>query len=408
MTATTHLSAPLSWTFTGSSQEPEKDQGGRVYLDFYNLKEVPFAITPDPGFLFLSETHQDVLEKLRYAIRSRMGFMLLTGEVGTGKTTLCRALLDQMQDDLQTVYVINPALSGHELLANILDDLEIAYSPQASKKELIDRLNRFLLANEAAEPVVIIVDDAQTMPLTTLEDLRLLSNLETDKTKLLQIVLAGQPELVELLDRTEIRQLKQRVAIHCRLDFLSGPEVGGYIDRRLFVAGNQGQVRFTPKVVRQIHKRSGGVPRIINKLSDLALTAAYTTNSLVVLPIHLRAACSELVEEQDRKRRFGVVWRRRLRAALIAAVAIATVMAAGYGTRILFKPLLSFGQVPQAAMNKPSAAENMLSPGNTMPGRVFKEGFPPSDWALDSPPKSAHPEKPAQPGRSSAAPGDSS
>ena len=311
MTVTTHCSAPLAWTMSSLPQGPKLNRDHRVYLDFYDLKETPFAITPDPEFLFLSETHRNVIEKLQYAIRTRMGFMLLTGEVGTGKTTLCRALLDQMQDNFQTVYVINPALSGHELLANILDDLGIACSPQASKKELIDRLNRFLLANEVAGPVVIIVDEAQTMPLKTLEDLRLLSNLETDKTKLLQMLLVGQPELLELLDRPEIRQLKQRVAVHCRLDFLSCDEVGGYIERRLFVAGNQGQIRFTAKVVKQIHRRSGGVPRLINKIADLALTAAYTTNCHTVKGIHFKAACSELIERTGCWNRFRRLWQRR-------------------------------------------------------------------------------------------------
>jgi general secretion pathway protein A len=329
MTATTHHSAPLSWTLGNLPQEPKKKRDGRVYLDFYNLRGAPFALTPDPEFLFLSETHRNVIDKLEYAIETRMGFMLLTGEVGTGKTTLCRVLLDQMQDGPQTVYVINPALSGHELLANILDDLGIAYPPQASKKELIDRLNRFLLSNEAADPVVIIVDDAQTMPLTTLEDLRLLSNLETDKTKLIQMLLVGQPELLELLDRPEIRQLKQRVAIHCRLDFLSSAEVGGYLERRLFVVGNQGQVRFTPKVAKQIHKRSGGVPRLINKISDLALTAAYTTNSHTVQSLHVKAACSELIENQSRWPRLYSAWRRRLRAALTAVVAVLAFVSLG-------------------------------------------------------------------------------
>jgi general secretion pathway protein A len=350
MTVTTHHSAPLSWTLSDWSQGPEPAGGDRVYLDYFNLKGAPFAITPDPEFLFLSETHLNVIEKLQYAIRTRMGFMLLTGEVGTGKTTLCRALLDHLQDGLQTVYVINPALSGHELLANILDDLGIAYSPQASKKELIDRLNRFLLANEAAGPVVIIVDDAQTMPVTTLEDLRLLSNLETDKTKLLQMLLVGQPELLDLLDRPEIRQLKQRVAVHCRLDFLSHAEVGGYIERRLFVAGNQGQIRFSPKVVKKVYRRSGGVPRLINKISDLALTAAYASNSHTVQGIHFKAACSELIEASGRWTRFYSAWRRRLWAVLIVTVAFFAIFATGYGMmRISAQP----GQ-PAAASGDPS------------------------------------------------------
>lgn len=287
-----------SWSLPKSLQVMEHDRNDRIYTDFFNLKGSPFSITPDPEFLFLSETHRSVLEKIQYGIQSRMGFMLLTGEVGTGKTTLCRALLDHLQDRIQTVYVINPSLNGLELLAGILDDLGICHQEQASKKTLIDRLNRYLLENEAKGPVVIIVDDAQTMPLETLEDLRLLSNLETDKTKLLQMLLVGQPELLTQLNQPNMRQLKQRVAVNCHLDYLGLDEVGGYIERRLFIAGNQGQIRFASNVIRQIHKQSGGVPRMINKICDMALIAAYAASSYVVQSSHLKAAGSELIELQ--------------------------------------------------------------------------------------------------------------
>lgn len=287
----------------------EHDRCDRIYTDFFNLNSSPFSITPDPEFLFLSETHRNVLEKIQYGIQSRMGFMLLTGEVGTGKTTLCRALLDHLQDRARTVYVINPSLNGLELLAGILDDLGAAYPQKASKKELIDRLNSFLLENADRTPVVIIVDDAQTMSLETLEDLRLLSNLETDKAKLLQMLLVGQPELLMNLDQPRMRQLRQRVAVNCRLDYLSLDEVGGYIERRLFIAGNQGQIRFASKVVRQVHNQSGGVPRMINKICDMALIAAYTANSYVVQTQHLKAAAGELIEQQGIKT-LADLWRR--------------------------------------------------------------------------------------------------
>jgi general secretion pathway protein A len=306
------------------------------------------------------------------------------------------------------VYVINPALSGNELLANILDDLGIAYPPQASKKELIDRLNRFLMDKEDAGPVVIMVDDAQTMPLTTLEDLRLLSNLETDKTKLLQMLLVGQPELLNQLDRPEIRQLKQRVAVHCRLDFLSCAEVGGYIERRLFVAGNQGQVRFTPKVVRQIHRRSGGVPRIINKISDLALTAAYTTNSHIVQSIHFKVACSELIEGRDRWPRFCPVWRRRLRIALVAAVAVLAVLAAGYSARVCFHPKLFSRQVPVASVNPLSFAKAFIAAERCVAGHVAPEAPPTSAGTLERRPLSIQPERSAKHGGPATVSGDAS
>jgi general secretion pathway protein A len=269
---------------------------GRVYMAYFQFKCPPFAITPDPEFLFLSETHRNAIEKIQYGIQSRQGFMLLTGEVGTGKSTLCRVMLDLLQADAQTVYIINPSLSGRELIATILDDLGVARSGDASKKTLIDQLNAYLLANARTRPVVIIIDDAQTMSSETLEDMRLLSNLETDKEKLLQVLLVGQPELLDQIEQPAMRQLRQRIAVSCRLDFLTIDEVGRYIERRLFIAGNHAQARFTPRLVKQIHKKSQGVPRLINKICDLALTAAYTADTCVVDVAHLTIAKEEIVD----------------------------------------------------------------------------------------------------------------
>lgn len=293
------------------NQMPEMSdytRSGRIYTDYFQLTGTPFSITPDPDFLFLSETHQSVIEKIQYAIQCKMGFMLMTGEVGTGKTTLCRALLDRLGENVRTVYIINPSLSACEIMAGILEDLGLACRADASKKELIDQLNRFLLENESSFPVVIIIDDAQTMPLSTLEDLRLLSNLETDKSKLLQILVVGQPELLDHLNRPEMRQLKQRVAIHCYLEHLTCDEVRGYIERRLFIVGNQGQVRFASKAIKLIHAKSGGIPRMINKICDLALTAAYSTNSTAIGSRHVRSACAELIDLHRPAKEAGKGW----------------------------------------------------------------------------------------------------
>jgi type II secretory pathway predicted ATPase ExeA len=280
----------------GPSDARGESLPGRVYMDFFQFKCPPFAITPDPEFLFLSETHRNAIEKIQYGIQSRQGFMLLTGEVGTGKSTLCRVILDLLQEDAQTVYVINPSLSGQELLATILDDLGVARSGSTTKKALIDQLNAYLLSHESAGPVVIIIDDAQTMSSETLEDMRLLSNLETDKDKLLQVLLVGQPELLTQIEQPQMRQLRQRVAVSCCLDLLNIDEVGRYIERRLFIAGNHTQARFTPQLVKQIHKQSKGVPRLINKICDLALTAAYTADTFVVDVPHFKIARDEIVE----------------------------------------------------------------------------------------------------------------
>ena len=268
----------------------------RVYLDFYNLAEAPFSITPDPEYLFYSATHQNAINKLLYGIKSRMGFMLLVGEVGTGKTTICRALLDSLEGKAFTVYIINPSLSVTELISSILDDLGIRYPKDASKKTLIDTLNNFLLSADDSKPIVVIIDDAQTMHIDSLEDMRLLSNLETDKKKLLQILLVGQPELLTQLSRPEIRQLKQRITLTCRLDLLPRAEIEGYISRRLFISGDKGRIRFKPDAIRRIFAISRGIPRLINRICDYALTAGYVADSYDISQGHVKKAVKELNE----------------------------------------------------------------------------------------------------------------
>jgi general secretion pathway protein A len=265
-----------------------------IYLDFYHFQEAPFNITPDPCFLFLSRTHHSVLEKLLYAIHNRAGFVLLTGEVGTGKTTICRSLLDSLDGKAETVYIINPSLSGIEIISTILDDLGVTYPSGAGKKELMDRLNAFLLTADRLKPVVILIDDAQTMPMEALEDLRLLSNLETDKEKLLQMLLVGQPELLDTIAKKEMRQLRQRVAVYCTLDYLKREEVAGYVERRLFVAGNKGQVRFTRAAINIIFRASSGIPRLINKLCDYTLIAGYLANDYTIQKRYVIQALNEL------------------------------------------------------------------------------------------------------------------
>lgn len=265
----------------------------RVYLDLYGLREPPFSITPDPEYLYLARTHQSALEKILYGISNRLGFMLLTGEVGTGKTTLCRHLLDQLNGQARTVYIVNPALTVKELLATILDDLGVAYPVKATKKNLLDLLYRFLLETDLSRPVVIIIDDAQAMPGDSLENLRLLSNLETDKSKLLQVLLTGQPELEELIARPELRQLRQRISLHCQLELLSRQETEEYIARRLITSGSRGSLRFSAKALDLVQGYSSGVPRLINKICDYALVAGYVANDFTIETGHIQRAVLE-------------------------------------------------------------------------------------------------------------------
>ncbi|MBF0120626.1 MAG: AAA family ATPase [Desulfobacterales bacterium] len=265
-----------------------------IYLNFYGFDEPPFSITPDPSFLFLSNTHKSVIDKVVYGIESRMGFILLVGEVGTGKTTICRSIIDSLENKADIVYIINPSLSGKELISSILDDLKINYTENNSKKDLIDHLNNFLLSDSNNKPVVIVIDDAQTMSIEALEDLRLLSNLETDKAKLIQMVLVGQPELVDMISKSELRQLRQRMAIYCHLDYLTKDEVSAYIQRRIFIAGNKGHVRFSDKAINLIFKSSNGIPRLINMICDYSLIAGFVSNDYVIEPLHVKKAYKEL------------------------------------------------------------------------------------------------------------------
>ena len=307
---------------------PEEASKSRVYIDFYKLKEPPFSITPDPEFLFLSQTHQSVMERVLYSIDSKMGFILLSGEVGTGKTTICRSIIDTLNSIAEIVYIINPSLSGRALIASILDDLSIAYAADSSKKDLIDQLNNFLLYRDCNKPVVIIIDDAQTMSLDVLEDLRLLSNLETDKEKMLQMVIVGQPELEDHLSQPEMRQLRQRIFVTCRLEHLKPREVENYVDRRLFIAGSSGQVQFSPKAKRLIAKRSKGFPRVINKICDYALTAGYVDDEFVIRREHVKRALVELGDWGIKIRFFRklehqtLAWTRRVLLAATVSIAV--------------------------------------------------------------------------------------
>jgi general secretion pathway protein A len=267
-----------------------------MYTGFFGLHEKPFAITPDPRYLFLSERHAEALAHLLYGINEAGGFIQLTGEVGTGKTTVVRSLLGQIPQDAHVALILNPRVTPAEFLLTICEELGLAVreADRGSVKELVDTLNRQLLkAHANGQRVVVIVDEAQNLSPDVLEQVRLLTNLETPTQKLLQIILIGQPELRDLLKRVELRQLAQRITGRYHLAPLSHAETAGYVRHRLGVAGATADL-FTPGALNEAHRLSRGIPRVINVLCDRALLGAYTQNEHRVSAPLVRQAAGEV------------------------------------------------------------------------------------------------------------------
>lgn len=264
-----------------------------MYLEFYGLEEMPFSITPDPRFLFFSSQHREAFDHLLYGIEQRKGFIELTGEVGCGKTTLCRALLANLPRKVKTALVLNPWLSQDQLLRAILHDFGLAVKGQ-DRLDLIEELNAFLLDQcRDGNNVAVIIDEAQDLEPPVMEQVRLLSNLETDQHKLMQIVLAGQPELSQRLAQPEFRQLRQRIMVRCRLRALTEEETGLYVAHRLAVAGAGGEVRFDPDAINLVYKYSQGTPRMINALCDRVMLAGYVAGKRVLGAAQVRKALAE-------------------------------------------------------------------------------------------------------------------
>lgn len=258
---------------------------GSMYESFFGFTEKPFNITPDPKYLYLSDQHQEAIAHLRYGIEQRGGFVVITGEIGTGKTTLCRYLLNQMDERTEGAIIFNPNLSEIELLKAINSDFGIDSSPQ-TKKELIDELNRFLLEERLrGKNMVLMIDEAQNLMPAVLEQIRMLSNIETEKEKLIQIILIGQPELKKLLARPELEQLNQRVTARYHLSALDRKETYRYIQHRLDVASSGNAiVAFELAAMRAIYSFAKGIPRLINVLCDRALLGAFTTGRQSPIP----------------------------------------------------------------------------------------------------------------------------
>jgi general secretion pathway protein A len=267
-----------------------------MYTSFFGLTEKPFAITPDPRYLYLSERHAEALAHLLYGINESGGFIQLTGEVGTGKTTVVRTLLSRVPHHADVAVILNPRVTPVEFLLTICEELGLPVedADRDSVKQMVDALNRRLLSAHAeGRRIIVIVDEAQNLSAETLEQVRLLTNLETPTQKLLQIILIGQPELRELLDRNDLRQLAQRITGRYHLKPLSREETEGYVRHRLRVAGAVGEI-FTPSALREVYRLAAGVPRVVNVTCDRALLGAYTQEQRRVTARLVRRAAGEV------------------------------------------------------------------------------------------------------------------
>src|SRR6266853_4487023 len=308
-----------------------------MYERYYGFVEKPFSLTPDPKFLYRGQSHGNAFDLLQYAIRRREGFVVVTGDIGTGKTTVCRALLEEIDRRTFTSLVLNPFLSEEDLLRRILQDFGVISRDEVkrgalsgvTKQELIDALYDFLLSLIPLKAsAVVIIDEAQNLPRSVLEQIRILSNLETDKEKLLQIILVGQLNLQPLLRSPEMRQLDQRVSIRFQLDPLDGEGVASYIAHRLTVAGGSGAVRFSTRAVEKIHRLSSGIPRLINLICDRALLAGFAERSNRISVAMVDEAADSLdVQSTDKRGRWSLFARRAQLLAGAAVVLLACAMA---------------------------------------------------------------------------------
>ncbi|QIZ77752.1 ExeA family protein [Ferrimonas lipolytica] len=317
-----------------------------MYKGFYGLNESPFSIAPNPAFLFLSDRHREALAHLTYGLGENGGFVLLTGEVGTGKTTVSRTLFAQLPDDTDLAFILNPALTQLELLATVCDQLKLSYQPEPTLKQLTDKIADFLLENHKnGRKTLLVIDEAQHLDADVLEQLRLLTNLETDTRKLLQVILIGQPELQALLRRQELRQLAQRITARYHLLPLNLDEVAAYVSHRLHVAGRS-QPLFRRSAIKALHQVSGGVPRIINLICERALMGGYGQQKAQLAGVDIDAAAAEVLDRPQAKR---VPW----------GLGVATIAAAGLGFA------LAYGWQP--SMSQPSSTAAVVPVAEVTP-----------------------------------------
>ena len=334
-----------------------------MYNAYFNFKEAPFSIAPDPRYLYMTGQHREALAHLVYGLNSEGGCILLTGEVGTGKTTVCRCLLEQIPEHTNIALVVNPKVTAVELLATICDELKIEYpSENNTIKTYTDRINTFLIeANARNEKTVLIIDEAQNLDNTVLEQLRLLTNLETNQRKLLQIIILGQPELLDILARPEMRQLAQRITARFHLNALSRNDVKAYINHRLAIAGQNAQL-FPEATISQLYRLSKGIPRLLNVLCDRSLLGTYVQNKPVVDKQTLSTAAKEVFGELKQvENKSKLVSTLRIAAITsVIAITVALIIAL-FNTQLIKTP---FSKVEA---NKPGAQQEALTEKETLP-----------------------------------------
>lgn len=339
-----------------------------MYLKMFGFDEKPFHITPNPRFIFLSKIHKEAFAHLLYGIQQRVGFMSLAGEIGTGKTTVLRTLLGQLEDaEYRVALIFNPCLSALELLQVIHREFSIEFDSERSNLiDLLDSLNRFLLQQRAeGKTVVLVVDEAQNLDPKVLEQLRLLSNLETETEKLIQMILVGQPELDELLRRKDLRQLRQRLAVSYHLQPMDADDTVRYVQHRARIAGSQDRSLFAPQALTQIYKYTQGTPRLINILCDRALLVAYSRDSQTVSRQDIQLAQRELRQQSKVKRfRFQPAL-GLLMLVILVAVAVKLFSVSNSATKISDEesPAAVVGQqsTPNITINEPVAVEETIS-----------------------------------------------
>jgi general secretion pathway protein A len=314
-----------------------------MYEKFFSFREKPFKLVPNPAYLFLSKSHEETLAHLNYALAEGDGFVEITGEVGTGKTTLCRAFLESLDPDTIAAYIFNPMLGARQLIRAINDELGIKYDAD-NTKDLIDKLNSFLIQKKIRrKKVILLIDEAQNLSRNVLEQLRLLSNLETNQEKLLQIILVGQPELSEILDSHELRQLSQRITLRYNLSPLNHKETIEYIRYRINIAAQNSGIKFNRSAFRRIYRYSRGIPRVINIACDRSLLTAFGLSRHRITGSIARASIKELMGA-GAGRKFDLAdWKKTF---IIFAV-LSVVLAAAIFHQPLFQRITAFFKHPQ-------------------------------------------------------------